>query len=113
MKTLARRSVQTIMNRTQTIDSFFDTKSEKNINILRLSERESPFRQLFIIVFDKFDDKGEVIPFAEIATSSSHKLRYVVKPTNQYPELVDPKTITKIENTITGYMQSAWHVNFH
>lgn len=113
MRALARRSIQTINNRTQVVSSFVDSDTTTEFVVRRLSERTAPNRQLFIVTLNNGITEDEVIPFAEIATSSTSKLRYVVNPANQYPELADPITLSKIEKSILVYMKSARHMNFH
>jgi len=113
MTTLARRSVQTIRNRTQVVSSFVDSVSSTEFTVRRLSERASPSRQLFIITLDNSIVDDEVIPFAEIATSSSDKLRYIVKPSMQYPSLVDAHLLDRIETVIAIYMKTIRNSNFH
>jgi hypothetical protein len=113
MTTLARRSVQTIKNRTQYVESFVDSETSNEFTVLRLSERQSPQRQLFIVTLNDTQADGEVIPFAEIATSSTNKLRYVVKPSEQYPQLADAHLLDMIETVITIFMKKNWNNNIH
>lgn len=103
--TIARRSIQTIENRTQIVSSFVDSKTLNEFFVRRLSERTSPNRQLFIITLNNEVTDGEVIPFAEIATSSSNKLRYVVRPSDQYPNLANNKLMDMIETVISNYIK--------
>lgn len=113
MRTLARRSVQTIKNRTQVVSSFVDSDTTNEFIVRRLSERQSPDRQLFIITLNVNSHEGEVIPFAEIATSSSNKLRYIVKPDDQYPQLAKSQVLDMIETAIAIYMKKNWNNNLH
>jgi hypothetical protein len=113
MRTLARRSVQTIKNRTQFVSSFVDSDTSNEFIVRRLSERQSPDRQLFIVTLNANSNEGEVIPFAEIATSSSHKLRYVVKPDDQYPQLANSQVLDMIETAIAMYMNKNWKTRIH
>lgn len=113
MRTLARRSVQTIKNRTQVVSSFVDSDSSNEFIVRRLSERQSPDRQLFIVTLNNSSVDGEVIPFAEIATSSTSKLRYVVKPAEQYPQLADSHLLDRIETAIAIYMKTIRNNNLH
>lgn len=113
MRTLARRSVQTIKNRTQVVSSFIDSDTSNEFTVLRLNERQSPERQLFIVTLNNSSVDGEVIPFAEIATSTSSKLRYVVKPAIQYPQLADSHLLDRIETAIAIYMKKNWNNNLH
>lgn len=113
MRTLARRSIQTIKNRTQVVSSFVDSESSNEFVVRRLSERMSPNRQLFIVTVNNEVTEGEIIPFAEIATSSSLKLRYVVKPSDQYPSLTNNWLMDKIETAISKYMMDNWNNCLH
>ncbi|WP_072208291.1 hypothetical protein [Pantoea ananatis] len=113
MRTLARRSVQTINNRTQFVSSFVDSDTSNEFIVRRLSERDSPARQLFIVTVNNNVIDGEIIPFAEIATSSTNKLRYVVKPMQQYPQLADSHLLDRIETAIAIYMKKNWNNNLH
>lgn len=113
MRTLARRSVQTINNRTQVVGSFVDSETSNEFVVRRLSERQSPERQLFIVTLNHPPVNGEVIPFAEVATSSSNKLRYIVKPDVQYPEFADQHLLDMIETAIAIYMKKSWNNNLH
>lgn len=113
MRTLARRSIQTINNRTQVVSSFVDSDTSNEFVVRRLSERTSPNRQLFIVTLSNEVNEGEVIPFAEIATSSSSKLRYIVKPTDQYPSLAKHWLMDKIESAISKYMKDNWSNCLH
>ncbi|HFO2534989.1 TPA: hypothetical protein ACHJX8_004567 [Yersinia enterocolitica] len=112
MRTLARRSIQTINNRTQVVSSFVDDDTLNEFFVRRLSDRISPNRQLFIVTLNNAHDDGEVIPFAEIAMSNE-KIRYIVKPSDQYPSLVDNRLIDRIETAIAMYMKSQWNSNLH
>jgi hypothetical protein len=100
MRTLARRSIQTILNRTSVVGSFVDSDSLNKFFIHRLSDRVSTSRQLFIVTLNNSIKEGEVIPYAEISTTSSSKLRYIVKPLDQYPDLADSRLMDKIEAEI-------------
>lgn len=113
MRTLARRSVQTINNRTQVVGSFVDSETSNEFVVRRLSERKAPERQLFIVTLNHPAVDGEVIPFAELATSSSNKLRYIVKPDVQYPEFAEPHLLDMIETAIAIYMKKNWNNNLH
>lgn len=113
MKTLARRSMQTIKNRTQIVSSFVDLDSHHEFTVRRLSERQSPERQLFIVTMNNKVHDEDVIPFAEIATSSSSKLRYVVNPLDQYPQLAKSQVLDRIETVIEMYMNNAWKPHIH
>lgn len=113
MRTLARRSVQTIKNRTQVVSSFVDSDTSNEFTVRRLSERQSPERQLFIVTLNNASVDGEIIPFAEIATSASNKLRYVVKPDVQYPEFAESHLLDMIETAIAIYMKKNWNNNLH
>lgn len=113
MTTLAKRSVQTIKNCTHVVSSFVDDETSHEFTVRRLSVRQSPSRQLFIVTLDNNVVDGEIIPFAEIATSASTKLRYVVKPSQQYPSLTDSYLLDRIETLIAIYMKKNWTKNLH
>ncbi|EJS8701725.1 hypothetical protein NFA99_004926 [Escherichia coli] len=113
MRMQARRSIQTILNRTQVVSSFVDSDTRNEFFVRRLSERESPNRQLFIITLNNDVNEGEVVPFAEIATSSASKMRYVVKPADQYPSLAEHRLMDKIETAIAMYMKNKWNNCLH
>ncbi|EFE96622.1 hypothetical protein CEQ31_016630 [Serratia odorifera] len=113
MRSLARRSIQTIKNRTDVVSSFVDSDTLNEFCVRRLSDRVSASRQLFIVTLNNDVSDGEVIPYAEIATSSSSKLRYVVKPSDQYPNLVDNRLMDKIETAISMYMKAHWTSCYH
>ncbi len=113
MRNLARRSIQTIKNRTQIVSTFVDSDSHNEFIVRRLSERQSPDRQLFIVTLNANHQEDEVIPFAEIATSASQKLRYVVKPDDQYPQLAKSQVLDMIETVIAMYMDKNWKVRIH
>jgi len=74
MRTVARRSIQTIERRTQLVGSFVDSTTDKEFFVRRLSDRVSPTRQLFIVTLNNDVRDGDVIPFAEIAMNNQ-KLR--------------------------------------
>jgi len=113
MRTLARRSIQTIKNRTQIVSSFVDSETSNEFIVRRLSERTLPNRQLFIVTVNNEVIEGDVIPFAEIATSSASKLRYVVRPTDQYPTLANSMLMMRIETAISEYMTDNWTKSLH
>ena len=96
MRTVARRSIQTIERRTQLVSSFVDSNTANEFFVRRLSDRVSPARQLFIVTLNNEVRDGDVIPFAEIAMNKE-KLRYVVKPADQYPQYVSSNLLKKIE----------------
>lgn len=108
MRTIARRSIQTIKNRTNVVSSFVDPETLNEFVVRRLSERASSNRQLFIVTMNRESSDGEVIPYAEIATTSSSKLRYVVKPSDQYPNLALHRLMDRIETAISMYMKDKW-----
>lgn len=112
MRTLARRSIQTIKHRTQVVSSFVDQNTENKFFVRRLSDRVSPARQLFIITINDTPNDGDVIPFAEIAMNND-KMRYVVKPTNQYPQFAISSVIDKVEAAIESYMKNGEQFNYH
>lgn len=113
MRSLARRSIQTIKNRTDVVSSFVDSDTLNEFCVRRLSDRVSASRQLFIVTLNNDVNDGEVIPYAEIATSPSSKLRYVVKPSDQYPNLADSRLMDKIETAISMYMKAHWTSCYH
>jgi hypothetical protein len=104
MRTVAKRSIQTIEFRTQVVSSFVDSDTSTEFFVRRLSDRESSNRQLFIVTIDHDVNNGDVIPFAEI-TMTNDKMRYVVKPSHQYPDLADIHVLDKIETAISIYMK--------
>ncbi|HHH0485786.1 TPA: hypothetical protein ACPZO0_002157 [Yersinia enterocolitica] len=113
MRTVAKRSIQTIECRTQVVSSFVDSDTSIEFFVRRLSDRESPNRQLFIVTINHDVKDGDVIPFAEIAMTND-KMRYVVKPVNQYPQFVDSRVIDKIETAISIYMKKKINnYNYH
>lgn len=112
MRTVARRSIQTIERRTQLVSSFVDSKTEKEFFVRRLSDRVSPARQLFIVTLNNDVRDGDVIPFAEIAMNNQ-KLRYVVKPVDQYPQYVNGNLLERIEAAIAQYMKNHKEINYH
>ncbi|UMB78874.1 hypothetical protein FXN80_10925 [Dickeya fangzhongdai] len=105
--------MQTIEYRTQVVSSFVDQDTANNFVVRRLSDRKSHNRQLFIVTINSDANEGEVIPFAEIATSSSNKLRYIVKPSDQYPSLAVSRLTNKIEAVISKYMKDQWNEYIH
>ena len=110
MRTVARRSIQTIERRTQLVSSFVDSNTANEFFVRRLSDRVSPARQLFIVTLNNEVRDGDVIPFAEIAMNKE-KLRYVVKPADQY---VSSNLLKKIEAAIALYMQKNYReINYH
>lgn len=113
MRTVARRSIQTIERRTQLVGSFVDSNTANEFFVRRLSDRVSPARQLFIVTLNNDVRDGDVIPFAEIAMSNE-KLRYVVKPADQYPEYVNCSLLKRIEAAIALYMKKSYkEINYH
>ncbi|EOF8760356.1 hypothetical protein ACS78V_20885 [Yersinia enterocolitica] len=44
---------------------------------------------------------------------SNEKIRYIVKPSDQYPMLVDNRLIDRIETAIAMYMKNQWSSNLH
>lgn len=113
MNTLARRSIQTIKNKTQIVSSFFDANTSNEFVVRRLIDRTSASRQLFIVTLNNEAREDEVIPFAEIATSSTDRLRYVVKPNEQYPALANNRLMERIESLISSYMHSSFSRSVH
>ena len=113
MRTVARRSIQTIERRTQLVSSFVDSNTANEFFVRRLSDRVSPARQLFIVTLNNEVRDGDVLPFAEIAMNKE-KLRYVVKPADQYPQYVSSNLLKKIEAAIALYMQKNYReINYH
>ncbi|WP_038255612.1 hypothetical protein [Xenorhabdus bovienii] len=107
MRTEHTRSAQTISHSTEIVDRFFDTNSQKEFFIRRLSCRNDIKRQLFIVTI-KNDNKSDgfyVVPFAEL-TVCRNKVRYIVKPTQQYPDLGDslPSISNNIEKIIRNFI---------
>ncbi len=107
MRTEHTRSAQTISHSTEIVDKFFDTNSQKEFFIRRLSCRNDIKRQLFIVTI-KNDNKSDgfyVVPFAEL-TVCRNKVRYIVKPTQQYPDLGDnlPSISNNIEKIIRNFI---------
>lgn len=112
MRTVARRSIQTIEHRTQLVSSIVDSSTTNKLFVRKLSDRVSSSRQLFIVTLNDDVCNGEVIPFAEIAMSKD-KLRYIVKPANQYPQYASKELLSKIEDAISHYMNGYKGVNYH
>ncbi|PHM46618.1 hypothetical protein Xmir_04056 [Xenorhabdus miraniensis] len=109
MRTEHTRSIQTISHSTEVIDSFFDERSQKEFSVRRLSFRHDPNRQIFIVTIsnDNKSDKFYVVPFAEL-TICRNKIRYLVKPTQQYPDLEDsfPSISSNIETAICDFIRN-------
>lgn len=112
MRTVARRSIQTIEHRTQVVGSFVDSNTAKEFFVRRLSDRVSPSRQLFIVTINNDVCNGDVIPFAEISLSND-KMRYVVKPSTQYPQYAQDSLLKRIEAAIAQYMKNYREKNYH
>ncbi|EHM4357304.1 TPA: hypothetical protein ACTYSP_000507 [Citrobacter freundii] len=112
MRTVARRSIQTIERRTQLVGSFVDSDTANEFFVRRLSDRVSPARQLFIVTLNNDVRDGDVIPFAEIAMNNE-KLRYVVKPVDQYPQYAKSDLLKRIEAAIAFFMKSNKEINYH
>lgn len=112
MRTVARRSIQTIEHRTQVVGSFVDSNTAKEFFVRRLSDRASPSRQFFIVTINNDVCNGDVIPFAEISLSND-KMRYVVKPSTQYPQYAQDCLLKRIEAAIAQYMKNYREKNYH
>ncbi len=109
MRTEHTRSVQTISHSTEIIDSFFDNRSQKEFFIRRLSFRRDPNRQIFIVTIENTDNPCGfyVTPYAEL-TVCRDKVRYLVKPANQYPDLEDRllSINTNIERIVCDFIRN-------
>ncbi|TDB44102.1 hypothetical protein [Photorhabdus luminescens] len=108
MRTEHTRSIQTISHSTEVINSFFDKPSQRMFSVRRLSCRVDTKRQLFIVTVENADNSSEfrVIPYAEL-TVCKDKVRYLVNPAYQYPELEDRLSSinTSIEKTVCDFIQ--------
>ncbi|MBS9427077.1 hypothetical protein [Photorhabdus akhurstii] len=108
MRTEHTRSIQTISHSTEVINSFFDEPSQRMFSVRRLSCRVDIKCQLFIVTVENADNssKFRVIPYAEL-TVCKDKVRYLVNPVYQYPELKDrlPSINTSIEKTVCDFIQ--------
>lgn len=114
------RSMQTIRTNTAVIDSFPMRihNSEDAVEVRRMLCRESADRQHFIITFKSDIAKAEeisnstslVTPLAEVVVRNN-KLRFVLKPQEQYPEIADVKEsiVPKIESAVVQYMKNMFN----
>ncbi len=109
MRTEHTRSIQTISHSTEVVDSFFDEQSQKEFSVRRLSCRNDIKRQLFIVTItnDNKSDDFYVVPFAEL-TICRNKIRYIIKPTQQYPDLEGsiPSISASIEKTVCDFIRN-------
>ncbi|MFZ4835318.1 hypothetical protein [Rouxiella sp. Mn2063] len=114
-----QRSVQTIRDNTAVIDSFaLSSLSPDTVEVRRMLSRTQKDSQHFIVTL-KSDlncavHTTVVKPFAEIAVRGE-KLRFTVKPRNQYPELhVSDDILLMIEQSVTRFMESnfATHISY-
>ncbi|MBS9422957.1 hypothetical protein [Photorhabdus caribbeanensis] len=108
MRTEHTRSIQTISHSTEVINSFFDEPSQRMFSVRRLSCRVDIKRQLFIVTVENINNssKFKVIPYAEL-TVCKDKIRYLVNPAYQYPELEDRLSSINIniEKTVCDFIQ--------
>ncbi|EKY5908277.1 hypothetical protein QFR58_004120 [Escherichia coli] len=114
------RSMQTIRTNTAVIDSFPMRihNSEDAVEVRRMLCRESADRQHFIVTFKSDIVKAEeisnstslVTPLAEVVVRNN-KLRFVLKPQEQYPEIADVKEsiVPKIESAVVQYMKNMFN----
>ncbi|CAD5738791.1 TPA: hypothetical protein OHP48_004993 [Escherichia coli] len=114
------RSMQTIRTNTAVIDSFPMRihNSEDAVEVRRMLCRESADRQHFIVTFKSDIAKAEeisnstslVTPLAEVVVRNN-KLRFVLKPQEQYPEIADVKEsiVPKIESAVVQYMKNMFN----
>lgn len=114
------RSMQTIRTNTAVIDSFPMRihNSEDAVEVRRMLCRESADRQHFIVTFKSDIAKAEeisnstslVTPLAEVVVRNN-KLRFVLRPQEQYPEIADVKEsiVPKIESAVVQYMKNMFN----
>ncbi|HBA8463305.1 TPA: hypothetical protein J1133_002189 [Escherichia coli] len=114
------RSMQTIRTNTAVIDSFPMRihNSEDAVEVRRMLCRESADRQHFIVTFKSDIAKADeisnstslVTPLAEVVVRNN-KLRFVLKPQEQYPEIADVKEsiVPKIESAVVQYMKNMFN----
>ncbi|MBD2781644.1 hypothetical protein [Xenorhabdus szentirmaii] len=116
MRTEHTRSIQTISHSTEIVDRFFDDRLQKDFFIRRLSFRNDPNRQIFIVTInnDNKSDAFYVVPFAEFLYRRN-KVNVIVDPKTQYPELcIDAdKTIKLIKSSIIGFMSQYNSLSLH
>lgn len=105
-----KRSIQTIVNNTSVIESFRMLSIPDTIEVRRMNSRVAPESQLFILTLksdvERAADTATVKPLAEFALRGE-KLRYIVKPKVQYPEIhLDESDVSKIEKSVANYMRT-------
>ncbi|APS32147.1 hypothetical protein AB6D30_17420 [Pectobacterium brasiliense] len=109
-KTKNQRAIQTIRDNTSVIDRFELHPFSDTVEVRRMLSRTQKDSQHFIVTL-KSDVKRAaettvVKPFAEIAIRGD-KLRFTVKPKNQYPNLhINDDILFMIEKSIAKFMAS-------
>ncbi|MZH99890.1 hypothetical protein [Dickeya dianthicola] len=117
-KAKSQRSIQTILDNTSVIDSleprslFPDT-----IEVRRMLSRTHKESQHFIVTLlsdiKRAEDTTVVKPFAEVAIRGQ-KLRFTVKPKNQYPNLcVSEDILLMIEKSVATFMENNFSAHIH
>lgn len=114
------RTMQTIRTNTAVVDSFpmrFHN-SEDSVEVRRMLCRETADRQHFIVTFKSDVTRADnisnststVTPLAEVVVRNN-KLRFVLKPQEQYPEIVDVKEsiVPKIEKAVVQFMKNKFN----
>ncbi|MCL2899390.1 hypothetical protein [Brenneria tiliae] len=118
VKAKNQRSFQTIRDNTSVINSFESRSFPDTVEVRRMLSRTHKESQHFIVTLksdlDRAADTTVVKPFAEIAIRGE-KLRFTVKPKNQYPNLhVSEEILRMIETSVARFMENtfATHVFF-
>ncbi|WP_224553196.1 hypothetical protein [Pectobacterium versatile] len=114
------RSMQTIRTNTAVIDSFpmrFHN-NEDAVEVRRMLSRKTADRQHFIVTFKSDVARAEqisnstslVTPLAEVVVRNN-KLRFVLKPQEQYPEIANIKesVVPKIESAVVQFMNNRFN----
>ncbi|UUE38036.1 hypothetical protein L0Y26_09030 [Pectobacterium aroidearum] len=114
------RSMQTIRANTAVIDTFpmrFHN-SEDAVEVRRMLCRKTADRQHFIVTFKSDVARAEqisnstslVTPLAEVVVRNN-KLRFVLKPQEQYPEIANIKesVVPKIESAVVQFMKNKFN----
>lgn len=116
-KTKNQRSIQTIRDNTSVIDSFQSRSFPDTVEVRRMLSRTQKDSQHFIVTL-KSDLRSAAVttvvkPFAEVAIRGE-KLRFTVKPKNQYPNLrVNDDILLMIEKSVTRFMESNFAAQIH
>jgi len=114
-----QRSIQTIRDNTTVIDSFeLSSLFPDTVEVRRMLSRTQKDSQHFIVTL-KSDlncaaNTTVVKPFAELAVRGE-KLRFTVKPKNQYPDLrINDDILLMIEQSVARFMESNFsaHISY-